>query len=231
VPEADAVARALSATATDLDGFVRRERHFAVHASHELRTPLTAARLELEELSLSSSTPPDVVARVSAAMSQLDRLAANVGGMLDATRDSILGSRVDIDLAALVRDTAAGWAPLAHGRPIRTRCDGVVAVRLPVGSLMQVMDVVIGNAVTHGEGAIDVSIIEAPAYVEVEVADQGSHDVAVEGAKTRLAAGHGSLAIATRIASALGGQLRLTDAPATTFSLVLPRSPRETVDA
>jgi signal transduction histidine kinase len=229
VPEADAVALALRATTGDLRNLERREREFAAHASHDLRTPLTATRLELEDLALSADTPPEVVSRLSDALGQLDRLSTAVAEMLDASRESRVGASVDIDLAALVRDTATRWRGLAPDRRIVADCDQVAAVRMPVGSLVQVMDVLIGNAVTHGEGTVAVSVSETPAYVEVRVADEGAHERAVEGAKTPVASGLGGLATATGIVEALGGQLRLTDEPRSTFSVVLPRSPRETV--
>lgn len=231
VPEADAVARALRASAADLDSLVRRDRDFAAHASHELRTPITATRLELEDLALAPGTPPHVVARLTDALGQLDRLSATVDGMLDATRASRTGSTVDIDLASLVRDTATRWQRQARDRRIVAACDSVVPVRLPAGSLIQVMDVLLGNAVRHGEGAVTVTVSETPAYAEVRVGDEGPHDRAVEGTKSALASRAGSLATATEIVESLGGQLRLTDDPCTTFSLVLPRVRRETVES
>ena len=229
VPEADAVARVLRAGAADLDRLTRRERDFAAHASHELRTPITATRLELEDLVLSPNTPPDVVSRLSDALEQLDRLSATVAGMLDATRESRIGDSFDIDLAALVRDAANRWRDAARGRSIAVACQQVVAVRLPAGSLIQVMDVLLNNAVGHGEGTITVTVTEAPEYAEVRVADEGAHDRAVEGVKSALTADSGGLATATEIVESLGGQLRLTDDARTTFSLVLPRARRETV--
>lgn len=229
LPEADAVARTLRASAVDLDVLGRRERDFAAHASHELRTPITATRLELEDLVLSPQTPPEVVARLTDALAQLDRLSTTVAGMLDATKESRVCTSVDIDLAALVRDAAARWRHQAPGRPIVVQVGGVVPVRLPVGALMRVMDVLLGNAMAHGEGAVTVAFVETDAYVEVRVADEGPHDRALDGAKRPGDTGTRSLATATEIVEGLGGQLRLSDEASTTFSLVLPRARRETV--
>ncbi|HEU4511905.1 MAG TPA: HAMP domain-containing sensor histidine kinase [Nocardioidaceae bacterium] len=220
VPEADSVARALRASAQDLGSLVQRERDFAAHASHELRTPITATRLELEDLALAPQTSPEVVSRVSAAIGQLDRLSATVAEMLDASRESRVGARVDIDLAALVRDSVSRWQQLALGRTVDLTCGPVVAVRLPAGSLMQLLDILIGNAVTHGEGRVTVTLAEAPEYVDVRVADEGPRQVAAEAVRQPVA---GGLATAVEIAESLGGQLRLTEDARTTFSLVLPR--------
>lgn len=227
VPEADTVARVLRASAADLDVLTRRERDFAAHASHALRTPITAARLELEDLAIAPETPPDVVGRLSDAVEQLDRLNTTVAGMLDARRQRV-ATGVDIDLAALVRDAADRWRRSVRGRRIEASCDGVVAVRLPVGALLQVMDILLGNAVTHGQGTIRVAVSQAVEYVEVRVADDGPRDRAREGMRQ---AGPGGLATATEIAESVGGQLRLTDDPTTTFSLVLPLPKRENVAA
>jgi len=229
VPEADTVACALRASAADLRALVGRERDFAAHASHELRTPLTATRLELEDLALSPQTTPELAARLSDALEQLDRLSAKVAGLLDASRESRREASVDIDLAALVRDEAARWQARARDRSIVDECDAVVAVRLPVGPLLQVMEVLLGNAVVHGEGTVTVTVTQTPAYAEVRVADEGPHERAVEGSKRRVEGGAGSLSTAAEIVESLGGHLRLTDEPCTTFSMALPGARRETV--
>lgn len=226
VPEADAVARALRASAHDLDSLVRRERDFAVHASHELNTPITAMRLELEDLALAPGTPADVVAGLADALGQLDRLSASVAGMLDASRASRLGSAVDIDLTALVRDTVQRWQGLTPTRRLEGDCHDVVAVRMPAGAVMQVMDVLLGNAVTHGEGTIRVGVTSRAAYAEITVADEGPRSHA-EGRRGRpVTGGVGGLATAIEIAESLGGRLRLAEDDRTTYSLVLPLSRR-----
>jgi signal transduction histidine kinase len=228
IPEADAVARALRASAKDLDLLVRRERDFAAHASHELRTPITALRLELEDLALSSKGSPEVNARLCDALAQLDRLSLTVADLLDTSRQSRIGSHVVIDLTALVRDSVDRWRERAHGREITEDYEGVVAVQLPAGALLQVMDVLLGNAVIHGEGTIAVSITQEMAYAEIRVADEGPRDAAARGAKPVEAAG-GGLATAGEIAESLGGRLRLAEADRTTFSLVLPRPQPEMI--
>lgn len=231
VPEANEVGRALRTSARELDALVRRERDFAAHASHELRTPITAMRLELEDLALSPQTPPDVVERLSAALGQLDRLSATVAEMLDSSRESRLGSRMAIDLTALVRDAVARWSALAPARRIVMSGDEVVAVRMPPGALIQVMDVLIGNAVTHGQGDVVVEVSRTPAYVEVLVGDQGLREHAAAGTGRPVARGAGGLATATETVEALGGQLRLCDTAHTTFGVVLPTAVRETLSS
>ncbi len=223
VPEADSVARALRASADDLGTLVRREREFAAHASHELRTPITATRLELEDLALAPQTSPEVVSRVSAAIGQLDRLSATVAEMLDASRESRVGAGVDIDLAALVGDSVSRWQQLAPDRAFDLGCGPVVAVRMPAGALMQLLDILVGNAVRHGSGRIRVTVAEQPEYVEVRVADEGRQEVAAAGMCHAASRPSGGLATAAEIAESLGGRLRLTEQERTTFRLVLPR--------
>lgn len=228
VPEADAVARALRASARDLDGLVRRERQFAAHASHDLRTPITATRLEVEDLALSPQTPPEVVGRLTAALAQLDRLSATVTGMLDASRESRLGERVDIDLGALVRDSARRWETLAPARTIDTDVSGVIAVRMPAGSLVEVMDGLLAHAVGQGSGPIHVDVHESEAYVEVTVAEHGPGDEGAAGTPGSTQTG-ADLATVTEIVESLGGQLRRTGESLRSLSVVLPRAPRETL--
>lgn len=224
VPEADAVASALRSSAQELDALVRRERDFTVNASHELRTPMTALRLELEDLALAPGTPPQTVSGIGLALGQLDRLSASIAGLLDASRENRLGSAVEIDLAALVRDTGERWGRLAPTRTIQVAAGGVVAVRVPAGSVTQVLDVLIGNAVAHGQGEVAVRLEECEGYAEVSVADQGQRARADEGARAPLAHGAGGLARATQIALSFGGQLRLAEEPTTTFTLAVPVS-------
>lgn len=224
VPEADAVARVLRRTSHDLDNLVRRERHFAANASHELRTPITALRLELEDLALSPKTPPEAVTALSGALGQLDRLSATVAELLDTSRATRFDSLVDIDLARLLHDTVGRWRAVAPARTLGDDVAGVIPVRLPAGALVQVMDVLLGNAVTHGDGTIRVEAVEREGYVEVLVSDDGPRSAAAEGAGHPVASGGGGLAGAARIVHSLGGQLRLTEEAHTTYSLVLPRA-------
>lgn len=224
VPEADAVATALRSSAQELDVLVRRERDFAVNASHELRTPVTALRLELEDLALAPETPAPTVAAITQALAQLDRLSSSIAELLDASRESRLGSAVEIDLAALVRDTAERWRRLAPDRELRVEAGDVVAVRVPAGSVMQVLDVLIGNAVTHGSGEITVRLDACDGYAEVSVGDQGARSSALEGTRSPLAPRGGGLATARQVAGSFGGQLRLTEDATTTFTLAVPVS-------
>lgn len=224
VPEADAVARALRSSARDLDALVSRERDFTVNASHELRTPLTAVRLELEDLALAPGTPPPAAGAISRALDQLDRLSSSVAGLLDATRESRIEGVVEIDLAALVRDTVGRWQRLVPRRRFVTDADGVVPARVPAGSVMRVLDVLIGNAVDHGDGEVTVRLAECHGYAEVSVADRGARDRALEGSREAGAARAGGLATATQVAGSFGGQLRLSEEEATTFTLAVPVS-------
>lgn len=229
IPEADAIARALRTTAADLDVLVQQERAFAAHASHELRTPLTATRLELEELALSPDTSVEVATRVGAALGQLDRLDETVARMLDASRQRRLGTRVDIDLSTLVLDAAARWSELAPGRSVSADVTGGLAARLPVGAVLQMLDILIGNAVVHGTGRVTVSLGRTSSYLEIKVSDEGPRAGAAAGMASRKAPDAGGLATADEIAESLGGRLRLTEEEHTTFSLVLPAPGRESV--
>jgi signal transduction histidine kinase len=220
VPEADAVAGALRAGARDLAALVRRERDFAANASHDLRTPITALRLELEDLRLAAATQAGTVAALDRALHHLDRLSASVARLLDESRRDRIDTAWEIDLAAVVRDVAARWQRQLPHRSIDADTPTVVAARLPTGTVVQALEALVANAVTHGQGRVSVRLRECDGYLELSVGDEGPCGPAAAGAR---AGGSGrGLVLAQQVARALGGQLRLTESATTTFCLTLP---------
>jgi len=102
VPEVDAAASALNATAERLGALVGRERTFSADASHQLRTPLTGLRLQLESTLVNPRADRD--AAIERALGDIDRLEATVEDLLALARD-----------ASPARDPMA--RPARRGRP------------------------------------------------------------------------------------------------------------------
>jgi signal transduction histidine kinase len=185
-------------------------------ASHELRGPLFAARLGLHALAVGAAS-----ARVAAIDLELRRAALALEDLEGAPRGRGAPSRVAIvDVAGLVRDSAAGWRALAGGHGAR------LAVELPAAParvhgdrlrLAQACANLVANAAEHGGGLVRVTVAGAGGSVRVEVRDDGSGLPAPVCALTAAARGrrgrrgHG-LAIAAAVAEAHGG--RLAAAPA-----------------
>lgn len=233
VPEAEEIGLAMSGAAAEVRELVARERQFSVNASHQLRTPITALRLELEDLSLWPETSEPVRAELGHALGELDRLNAAVTELLTSSRRRKLSEIVAFDLSALIHDTVSRWQPEAKTRLRRIETDdgGPVPVQLPPGPIAQVLDVLIENALVHGQGTVQVTTASPDGYLQVQVRDQGERTIGVdvfhgdvgpspEASRSVEATG---LPGALETAEALGGHLRVEPDPQTTFSLMLPK--------
>jgi signal transduction histidine kinase len=221
VGELDALADALDSTAGRLDELVARERAFSADASHQLRTPLAALRIELEALELRGED-------VTAALGQVERLQQTIETLLAVARDTP-GRDVRADLALLADGIEARWhGPLARtGRPLRV----VVAApehvaRASPRVIGEALDVLVENALQHGEGPVTVTVRQAGAALAVDVADAGGgFDGDPEAAFARRAGdGHGiGLALARSLVQAEGGRLLVTRAaPEPVLTVLLP---------
>jgi signal transduction histidine kinase len=98
----------------------------------------------------------------------------------------------------------------------------------------QILDVLISNALWHGEGTVTVAASRAGEYVDIEVSDEGAGldseppaDTAASVAPVGQWDGHGrGLPLARSLAAASGGCLTLRRAtPEPVFALSLPTPP------
>ena len=171
LPETDDVASALDATADRLGTLVARSRSFGADASHQLRTPLTALRLDIESLEVSGADPE----LVAAAMAETDRLEATIDELLalaEAPR-----SEEFVDLARLASARLDAWQSLARAegrRVVFSGPDGIALVQARAAALGQCLQVLLDNALIHGEGTITVTVDDVPGGgVRLCVADEG----------------------------------------------------------
>jgi len=213
VLELDQVSAAIDATAERLDKLLRRERAFSADASHQLRTPLQALRLELEAVELRPDAPPEV----AAAIAQVDRLTATIDTLLAVARDA--GPRQGTtDLGELLDDAELRWrgSLAAAGRPLRVRVrtpDTKARASAPVVS--EVLDVLLGNAERHGDGAVTVTLQRRDGWLALDVTDEGDGFADTTTAFDRRSgdgSGHGiGLALARSLADAEGGRLTIAE--------------------
>ena len=92
-------------------------RRFVTDAAHELHTPLTALRTNLELIAIEENDEKDRHALVDRALSQVARLAALTGGLLELSRiesDVPASSHARLDLGALLRETSEVYASQAE---------------------------------------------------------------------------------------------------------------------
>ncbi len=152
LPEPDAIADALDATADRLGRAVQRGSAFTADASHQLRTPLTALRLNLEAL---QPRDPELV---GAALAEADRLEHTIDELVALTQ--LDAAEEDVDLAALVDERVAGWRELAGaaGRRVEVEVVPTPAVRVRGAAVGQALQVLLDNALQHGRGTVTVRV-------------------------------------------------------------------------
>jgi signal transduction histidine kinase len=224
VPEIDAIAHALGRSAERIARLVGREREFSSNVSHQLRTPLTALRLRLEEAERDEDRAV-VAEELAAAVREADRLEATVADLLAYARAESAGRRVAVDLGAVVAQHVAAWRPVVEraGRAlVLDRDRSVATVSASRGTVGQVLDVLLENAVRHGRGTIRVAIAGEAGWGGVAVEDEGAGvahqdraQIFERGASTHDGGTGIGLHLARALAVADGGTLQLTrEAPA-----------------
>lgn len=226
--EADAAGAALHETAVRLGALLDRERAFSADASHQLRTPLTRLRLGLESALLDPAADRDAALRD--AVTRVDALEQTVSDLLLLARDARARGETS-DVGSLVREAATEWSGAARdsGRPLTVQVGSDVPLAAcGAGALRQVLDVLVDNALRHGEGAVVIAVREAGLGVAVDVSDEGAGlgpdpERAFER-RSAEARGHGiGLALARSLTEAEGGRLVVTSpGPNPRLSVLLP---------
>jgi signal transduction histidine kinase len=228
IREADTASQALEVTATHLGRLLARERSFSSDVSHQLRTPLTALRVGLE----SAGTRPDADLRAALrdALERSEHLSAIVEELV-SLRSQPGFAALPVDAGALLAEVTARWEGPLAARDRRLTL--AVETRLPCclappAAVRQILDVLIGNALWHGEGTVAIKAIDSGGCVAIDVSDEGPglsaappeppSDPAARGD------GHGrGLPLARSLAAAAGGSLELLRAaPCPVFRLSLP---------
>ncbi len=241
--ELDQSAHALNAAAVRIGDLVGRERAFSADVSHQLRTPITSLRVTLETEQLTPRSDPTAVLRD--AMKEVDRLESTVRDLLALSRDAPT-DRQPLPLIQMIRTVEQVWIPRLHGahRRLSVVADrlrleqGEGAVYVSRSAVEQILDVLLSNALTHGQGTVTLRVLTTGDHLlELSVEDEGTHVVNPETVfDRRTGDGEGQgigLAFAATLAQAEGGTLTLVSNTAkTTFQLVFPkrlRADRNTV--
>jgi signal transduction histidine kinase len=207
--------------------------------AHDLRSPLTRLRVTLERALAAAPDEPTRLA-VLRGMEEGDRLLAMLDTALRITRaEAGLGREAfaDTDLAALVRDVADMFEPLAEDRGMTIAVAAPPALTLAVNRelLGQALANLIDNALKYGAGHVALTLAAEAGAVTITVADDGAgiapdrRDEALrrfgrlDAARGESGAGLG-LSLVAAVAHLHAGTLTLGDnAPGLITLLTLPR--------
>jgi signal transduction histidine kinase len=227
VREADTASQALESTATQLGRLMDRERAFSSDVSHQLRTPLTALMVGLE----SALERPDADLRPALhdALSRTEHLRNTIEDLISLVRRPGFAG-TPVDLGALVEDVGTRWDTLLAARGRRLVCVAephLPRCLAPPAAVRQILDVLISNALWHGDGTVTIEVRADGPQVAIDVSDEGA-GLPAEPAElladsAERADGHGQgLPLAHSLAMAAGGSLMVRRAaPQPVFSLLL----------
>ncbi|MCC5948341.1 MAG: hypothetical protein JJT89_07770 [Nitriliruptoraceae bacterium] len=222
-------------------------RNFVVNASHELKTPVTSIQTLAEALEVVVGTDPERTARLVNRLGvESERLARLVRDLLDLRRLEERGpqERVPVDLAELVRRTAADLVSRAEEREVELSVeapDRAMVAGVP-GDLEVIVANLVGNAVQYNRpsGNVDVTLESRDGHQVLRVVDTGigipQHDLAriferfyrVDTARSRETGGTGlGLSIVRHAVERHGGTIRVDSllGEGTTFTVTLPIEP------
>jgi signal transduction histidine kinase len=189
---------------------LQAERESAADLAHRLRTPLTAARLSVDGL-------PDGFQkdRLDADLDELQRTTDFI--IRDARRPVTNDVEQRCDIAAIVRDRAEFWLPLAleQGRDVDVRIDTGATIVVMRGSDADVMvDALLENVLAHTpEGTpmgVQVDVGESTVSIGIEDAGPGfAHSSMVARGISRGGSTGLGLDIARSAVEAAGGTMTI----------------------
>jgi signal transduction histidine kinase len=170
IPEIDHIGTALETSSQRVDTMLANERSFTADATHQLRTGITGIAMRFEILAMRPES--DVVTEAEAGLKQTDQLNATIDELLAAARERSTQERVPFDLLTLVNHHALEWQPRFSAA--RRHLSVIIASPAPpvigtMGLAGQVIDILVDNALRHGDGAVTL-MIDGPSVV---VIDQG----------------------------------------------------------
>lgn len=171
IVEIDAVQSALVAATAARDESLERERSLSADLAHQLSTPLASLRLHIEADEADGGDPQ----RAGGLLRDVDRLQRTIDDVLTLARDDAR-VREPHPLATMVRAAAADWETrlVAAGRRFEVDLEPHLPwVDASSAAIRQILDVLLDNALNHGEGTVRLSGARIGPGAVVAVADHG----------------------------------------------------------
>ena len=161
-----------------LDAGLERERRFVADASHELRTPLAALRTELELATRRPRSPEELESALLSASEEVERLVRLAEDLLVLARadDRQLPLRVEEHSASAMLNAVASRNAAqaeARGGSLRVTASGDVVLRADSGRIEQALDILVDNALRHGDGTVGLAAEASNGRVVLTVSDEG----------------------------------------------------------
>jgi signal transduction histidine kinase len=168
--------------------------------------PTVNATLFIPEALAASGADPTLV---DAAMAETDRLEATIDELMDLAEAPRTSEQVD--LAHLAATRLDAWQSLARaeGRRVVFAGGPVAPVQARAAAIGQSLQVLLDNALRHGDGTITVSVDGVPGGVRLCVADEGPGFPARQGLPQPEQQRGRGLALARSLVEAEGGRLQI----------------------
>jgi PAS domain S-box-containing protein len=230
----------------ELKETVRVRDEFLSVASHELRTPITTLKLHVQTALLmrergQETISPALSSKLDGINRQLNRITELIDNLLDVTRmtnKKLAYEFAEVDLAGIVRDTAARFAEEARRANISLQVDIPPTMRGLLDKLRieQVIANLVSNALRHGNRMpVEVSLSKEDGNARLVVRDHGPgipaesrdkiFDRFEQGSQSRKVGGLGlGLYIVKQIVDAHEGNIRVESEPGygSSFIVYLP---------
>ena len=212
----------------------QKDRYLGI-LGHDLRNPLSAIIMTARLIEEGSD---QMASRAQRIQRSAQRMGVMIRDILDFARGTLAAgipiSRGPVDLAAICADVAEELGVANPGREIRVRTSGDITGSWDADRLQQAISNLVGNALEHGQSAVDVAVDGAAARVTVTVRNREGVISPTEiprlfepfRKRAEGTAGVGlGLFIVKAIADAHGGSVGVESnaAAGTTFTILLPR--------
>ncbi|MCB1007235.1 MAG: HAMP domain-containing histidine kinase [Acidimicrobiales bacterium] len=168
------MAEALAAKIDQLSDLADRERRFTANVAHDLRTPLTgmASAASLLETKV-ADLPVEMRRPLTLLLEDVDRLQRLVVDLLELSRHDAGQETVSLEPIVIRDAVGAVVAGSADPDRIDTRLDDDLLALGDRRRFGRVLDNLVGNALVHTEGPIEVAARQQAGRVHIDVLDRG----------------------------------------------------------